>query len=545
MRIRKWLVPLLAFIMVWQVAATAQASSNKVIQIFLDGNLLESDTAPYIKPAEKITMVPARVISVGIGATITPTNKNITIQKDSNIIVLTPGSKTAVVNGKEVGLDVSVEFVNGRTMLPLRFVSEELGLEVAWNGNDKIITLTSNVGGNEGQNNNGNGNGSQAEPPATVSGVRPVSEVGVRGVWISTVFNIDWPSQAANGNEEKQKKEYIALLDKLAQTGINTVFVQVRPSADSIYPSSIVPWSNVLTGTSGKDPGYDPLQFIIDETHKRGMEFHAWFNPFRASTGSDTSKLASNHVVNTHPEWIVKYSGKSYINPGIPEARQHIIDAVMEVVNNYNIDGVHMDDYFYPSGETKSNTFGDDNTFKIYNDKNISNKGDWRRDNISTFVQQLGQKIHAAKPSVSYGVSPFGVWRNKASDPLGSDTKAGMSAYDSTYADVRAWIKNEWIDYVIPQVYWSLSRSEVRYDLITNWWADQVKGTSVKLYIGHAAYKLGTPEIGWNTAQEIINELYYNERLAEVKGSVFFSAKDLMRNTLGLLPLLQSYYESK
>lgn len=543
MRVKKWLVPLLVFIMVWQVAATAQASSNKVIQIFLDGKLLVSDTAPYIKPAEKITMVPARVISEGIGATITPTNKNITIQKDSNTIVLTPGAKTALVNGKEVALDVTVEFVNGRTMLPLRFVSEELGLEVAWNGNDKIITLTSNVGGNDGQNNSGNG--SQTKPPATVSGVKPVSEVGVRGVWISTVFNIDWPSQAASGNEEKQKNEYIALLDKLAQSGINTVFVQVRPSADSIYPSSIVPWSNVLTGTSGKAPGYDPLQFIIDETHKRGMEFHAWFNPFRASTGSDTSKLASNHVVNTHPEWIVKYSGKSYINPGIPEARQHIIDAVMEVVNNYNIDGVHMDDYFYPSGETKSNTFGDDNTYAMYNDKNIRNKGDWRRDNISTFVQQLGQKIHAVKPSVSYGVSPFGVWRNKASDPLGSDTKAGMSAYDSTYADVRAWIKNEWIDYVIPQVYWSLSRSEVRYDVITNWWADQVKGTNVKLYIGHAAYKLGTPEIGWNTAQEIINELYYNERLTEVKGSVFFSAKDLMRNTLGLLPLLQSYYESK
>ena len=166
MRVKKWLVPLLAFIMVWQVAATAQASSNKVIQIFLDGKLLVSDTAPYIKPAEKITMVPARVISEGIGATITPTNKNITIQKDSNTIVLTPGAKTALVNGKEVALDVTVEFVNGRTMLPLRFVSEELGLEVAWNGNDKIITLTSNVGGNNGQNNSGNG--SQAKPQPTV-----------------------------------------------------------------------------------------------------------------------------------------------------------------------------------------------------------------------------------------------------------------------------------------------------------------------------------------------------------------------------------------
>lgn len=542
MRVKKWLVPLLAFIMVWQVAATAQASSIKGIGIFLDGKQLVSDTAPYIKPVEKITMVPARVISEGIGATIIPINKNIKIEKDSNTIILTAGSKTALVNDKQVPLDVSVEILNGRTMLPLRFVSEELALDVVWNGNERIITLTSKLGGDEEPINE---NESQVESPSNLPIVKPVSEVGVRGVWISTVFNIDWPSQAANGNEDQQKNEYIALLDKLAQSGINTVFVQVRPSADSIYPSSIVPWSNVLTGTSGKAPSYDPLQFIIDETHKRGMEFHAWFNPFRASTGSDTTKLANNHVINEHPDWIVKFGSKSYINPGIPEARQHIIDAVMEVVNNYNIDGVHMDDYFYPSGETKSNTFADDNTFAMYNSKNITNKGDWRRDNISTFVQQLGQKIHDVKPTVSYGVSPFGVWRNKASDPLGSDTKAGMTAYDTTYADVRTWIKNEWIDYVIPQVYWSLSRSEVRYDVITSWWADQVKGTNVKLYIGHAAYKLGTPEIGWNTAQEIINELYYNERLPEIKGSVFFSAKDLMRNTLGLLPLLQSYYAMK
>lgn len=533
--------------LIWPLATSVQADTVKPIQIFLDGKVLKSDTAPYIKPKEQITMVPARVISEGIGATITPTNEYIEIKKDNNIIVLTTGTKVALVNGKTVALDVSIEHVNNRTMLPLRFVSEQLGLDVAWNGTEKIITLSSkaasNNGQDNGQNNAGNDGGSNPTTPTSdLPTVKPVSEVGVRGVWISTVFNIDWPSQAAIGNEERQKKEYVDLLDQLQQAGINTVFVQVRPTADSIYPSSIVPWSNVLTGTSGKAPNYDPLQFVIEETHKRGMEFHAWFNPFRASTGTDASKLANNHVAKEHPEWIVKYGGKLYINPGIPAARAHIMDAVMEVVENYNIDGVHMDDYFYPSGETKTNKFPDDATYKAYNSKNINNKDDWRRDNISQFVEQLGQKIHATKPSISYGVSPFGVWRNKASDPLGSDTKAGMTAYDSTYADVRKWIKNEWIDYVIPQVYWSLSRSEVRYDILADWWADQVKGTNVKLYIGHAAYKLGTPEIGWSTAQEIINELYYNERLAEVTGSVFFSAKDLTKNTLGLIPLLQSYY---
>jgi uncharacterized lipoprotein YddW (UPF0748 family) len=269
------------------------------------------------------------------------------------------------------------------------------------------------------------------------------------------------------------------------------------------------------------------------------MEFHAWFNPFRANTDAKTDNLATNHVVITHPEWIVKSGNKMYINPGIPEARQHIIDAVMEVVQNYEIDGVHLDDYFYPS----DGNFDDELTYLAYNNDPLLNKGDWRRNNINLFVEQLGKSIHNAKKGIRYGISPFGVWRNKDMDSTGSDTKASVSAYDNNYADVRTWIRQNWIDYVVPQVYWSLSFPKARYDVLVDWWANEVRGTNVDLYIGHSPYKLGTPEIGWGTSEEIINQLKYNTKYFEVKGDIFFSAKDLRRNPLGLIPALQAYYK--
>ncbi|MBW7460751.1 family 10 glycosylhydrolase, partial [Paenibacillus sepulcri] len=210
---------------------------------------------------------------------------------------------------------------------------------------------------------------------------------GLRGAWVSTVFNLDWPSTGSFGNKTKQQDEFIKLLDDLQGMGMNAVFVQVRPAGDALYPSTLVPWSAFLTGTSGKAPDYDPLAFMIGETHKRGMEFHAWFNPFRATTDTKTDKLAVNHVVKQHPEWIVKSGSMFYINPGIPEARQHIIDTIMEVVHQYDVDGIHLDDYFYPSG----GTFGDDVTFRTYNSKNLATLADWRRDNINEFVRQLGE----------------------------------------------------------------------------------------------------------------------------------------------------------
>lgn len=524
MKFRKWLIPLLVMMLLMPLIPTSgSAATSRDIPIYLDGNRLSSDTTPYIKPAG-VTMVPLRVISEGLGATVMwdSATKKVTIYKDNHRIVLNKGSKTALVNDVKVSLEVSVEIMNKRTMVPLRFVSEQLGLRVDWNQEKRTITLTT-----PGIN-----------PP---SGGQDSNEL--RGAWVSTVFNLDWPSTSSYGNVEAQKAEYAQLLDDLQGMGMNAVFVQVRPSADAIYPSELVPWSAYLTGTAGKNPGYDPLQYLIEETHRRGMEFHAWFNPFRATTGSDTTKLPDHHVLNQHPEWVVKFNNKYYVNPGIPEARKHIIEVIMEVVKGYDIDGVHLDDYFYPTGESSSNKFNDDSTYKTYNFNHIVNKGDWRRDNINTFVRDLGQSIHREKPQVSYGISPYGVWRNKAVDPTGSDTRASVTAYDSTYADVRKWIQNEWVDYVIPQIYWSLSRPEVRYDILADWWASEVAGTNVDLYIGHAVYKLGTSEVGWNSATEIIDQMEYNRSIPEIKGSVFFSAKDLRKNPLGLIPMLQTFYE--
>lgn len=533
MRMPKWFVfILLAALCLPVVSAQAQTQE---ISIYLDGKQIHSDVSPYILPQVNITMVPLRVISENLGADVfwDDRNQTATIIREGTVIAMTMNQTYAIVNNNSIPLDASVQNRQGRTMVPLRFVSEQLGLQVGWDQATRTITLQS-------------GTATPAPQPAapTVPAPAPVqsgSAHDLRGVWISTVYNLDWPSSGSYGNVEKQKQEYIQLLNELQDMGMNAVFVQVRPASDALYPSSLVPWSKYLTGTQGKDPGYDPLAFMIEETHKRGMQFHAWFNPFRATTDADTNSLAANHVAKQHPEWMVNSSNKLYINPGIPEARQHIIATIMEVVNRYDIDGVHLDDYFYPS----NGVFPDDTTFQAYGGSNFANKAEWRRYNINQFVQQLDQSIKSVKPQVQFGISPFGVWRNIANDQSGSDTRAGVTAYDHMHADVRTWIKRGWIDYVAPQIYWSMTFSAAQYDKLVTWWSNEVRGTDVTLYIGHAPYKLGTTETGWQSAQEIINQLKYNTLHPEVKGSIFFSAKDLRKNPLGLIPELKQYYQSR
>ncbi|OPG96264.1 hypothetical protein B2I21_23205 [Chryseobacterium mucoviscidosis] len=532
MKLRKGLILLLIFVLGLQTAGlTAQAASQKEIIIYLDDQRLESDVSPYILPKVNVTMVPLRVISEGLGASVlwSQATRTVTIKKSDSVITMTSGRQQATVDGAVVDLDASVELKQGRVMVPIRFVSENLGIQVTWNQSAQTIDLTTGNAPNPDPN-----PVTPAEPGGT--GTTPSTDE-MRGAWISTV-NGDWPSSGAKGNVEKQKLEFIQQLDTLKDMGINAVFVQVRANGDAIYPSGLVPWNSVLTGTQGKDPGYDPLAFMVEEAHKRGLEFHAWFNPFRATNSASTTGLAVNHVSKLHPDWMVNASGKLYINPGIPEARQHIIDTIMEVVNQYDVDGVHLDDYFYPSNVT----FNDDAAFKAYNTLNTSDRAEWRRDNINQFVKQLGESIHKVKAGVQYGISPFGVWRNKSVDMTGSDTKAGVTAYDSMNADVRTWIKQEWIDYVAPQVYWSMTLSAARYDKVVDWWANEVANTDVKLYIGHSPYKLGTPEIGWQTSQEIIDQLIYNEKYDTVKGDIFFSSQYLTKNPLGLIAKLKAYY---
>jgi uncharacterized lipoprotein YddW (UPF0748 family) len=559
------------------VVSGTEASSAGNIEIILDGQQLQSDASPYIVQGANVTMVPLRVISEGLGAQVnwSASTGTVTITAQDKNISMANGGQSATVNGKAVRLDASARMTSGRVMVPLRFVGEELGLKVDWQATERVITLSSgkagaSVGGtassgnsstsddsssgNQGSTNadqgaNANVNGQDAVSPPSASSSEDSSNssqgnvahvkasTSMRGAWISTISE-DWPSSSARSSTDKQKQEFTKMLDDLQGMGINAVFVQVRASGDALYPSNLVPWSKYLTNTQGKNPGYDPLKFMISETHKRGMEFHAWFNPFRANSTGTTSGLAANHVANQHPEWIVKNGSQLYINPGIPAARQHVIAAIMEVVDGYDIDGVHLDDYFYPY----SGTFDDDATFKTYNANGISNKGDWRRDNINSFVRDLGKSIHASKSKVQFGISPFGVWRNKSQDLTGSDTRAGVTAYDTTYADVRTWINKEWIDYVAPQIYWSIGFPAAGYDKLVAWWSNEVKNTDVKLYIGHAPYKIGTPEKGWQSAQELIKQLELNENYKQVKGDIYFSAQNLQKNPYGLIQLLQNYY---
>lgn len=519
------------------------AGAAGILRIFMDGEELVSDVAPYVVPKANVTMVPLAVISRGMGAAVSwdSPSKTVTIVDGPSVITMASGAKSAFVNGSEVVLSASVQARSGRIMVPLRFVGEQLGLTVVWNGVDGTIALQSGAavdpGGSGSEPGAGSGagqDGGSTPPP----GAGVDTKNGLRGAWISTVYNLDWPSTSSAGKAEQQKQEFLALLGELQGMGMNAVFVQVRPAGDALYPSALVPWSEALSGKQGTAPNYDPLAFMIEETHKRGMEFHAWFNPFRASVNAKLDRLADNHVVKLHPDWIVNSGGILYVNPGIPAARQHIIDAIMEVVNGYAIDGVHLDDYFYPS----SGAFGDDAAFAQYNPDRLADKGDWRRANINAFVRQLDEAVHAAKPAVRFGISPFGVWRNKAVDATGSDTKAGVTAYDSMNADVRTWIKQGWVDYVAPQIYWSFATSAAPYGKLVDWWAQEVRGTGVDLYIGHAGHKVGGKEAGWQSAQEIVDQLRYSAQYAEVKGNLFFSAKDLRKNPLGLIEAMRQYY---
>jgi uncharacterized lipoprotein YddW (UPF0748 family) len=519
-----------------QAAALPDGASigSKDIEIRLDGKLIQSDVPPYILPRIFVTMVPLRIISEELGAKVAWNEKDqqvVIVGKDNTYMMMEKGSKIAMVNGQAIPLEASVELKNKRMMVPLRFVSEQLGLKVDWSQQLRRITLTSQGTAPEQPIQN------PVDGDSGESNVEP-EQAGLRGVWISTVYNLDWPSTASYGNAVKQMDEYRKLLDELQALGINAVFVQVRAAADAIYPSLLVPWATSLTGTQGREPGYDPLALMIEETHARNMEFHAWFNPFRASVDAKLEKLASNHIAKQQPDWIVNASNKLYINPGVPQARQHIIEAISEVARNYEIDGIHLDDYFYPSNVA----FADDAAFKAYNPEKYRSKGDWRRNNINVFVRDLGLAIEAINPDISYGISPFGVWRNQKDDPTGSDTKAGVTAYDSMFADVRTWIKEGWIDYINPQLYWSLSLPVARYDKLVDWWVQEVQGTGVDLYIGHSPYKLGTKEAGWDSAQELIKQLDYNKQYPQITGDVFFSAKDLMRNPLNIKEALQAYY---
>lgn len=356
-----------------------------------------------------------------------------------------------------------------------------------------------------------------------------------RAVWIATVENIDWPSKKGL-SVEQQKAEFIRILDMHQRNGMNAIVMQVRPVADAFYPSTLEPWSEYLTGKQGLPPTpyYDPLQFMIDETHNRGMEFHAWFNPYRAVFNVNQSSVSPSHITRIRRDWAVTYGKFKWFDPALPEVRQHVARVIKDVVSRYDIDAVHFDDYFYPY-KIDGKDFPDARSYARYG--NGMNKADWRRSNVDSIIKLLSETIKAANPRVKFGISPFGIWRNKKQDPGGSETN-GSSNYDDLFADIRLWLEKGWIDYVTPQLYWQIGHKLADYKVLLDWWDENSFGR--QLYIGHGIYRFN--EAPWRNPNELPRQLQMLREKQNVQGSVYFSSKTFNLNPHGWNDSLRNNY---
>ncbi len=366
----------------------------------------------------------------------------------------------------------------------------------------------------------GNETGNFNYNPATDAIVTEKKEI--RAAWIATVSNLDWP--LTKSNPDAQKAELISLLNLCQTFNFNAVILQVRPTADAFYPSSLEPWSGYLTGVQGQDPGYDPLKFAIDEAHKRGMELHAWLNPYRI--GATTLTLASSHVAVKNPSWVVTFSGTRYFNPGMPEVRAHLVAVVKDIVSRYDVDAIHFDDYFYPSGAKATNPF-------VFDDQAAYNKygngvdiTTWRNENVNTMVRDVFQAIRSTKPGVLFGISPSGRRENSL----------------DLYADPLVWLENRWVDYLAPQVYWEFGHPTADYGKQTTYWNDNARG--VPMVIGVAAYKFKDPAYpAYGTVAEIGKQIDYTRTSQNINGCFFFRVKFL--ENAELLAYMKTKYTTK
>lgn len=353
----------------------------------------------------------------------------------------------------------------------------------------------------------------------------------LRAMWIASVANIDWPSTSGL-SADAQKAEFLHWLDVAEENRLNAVFVQVRPTADAFYNSPYEPWSQYLTGTQGQDPGYDPLAFMVEEAHKRNIELHAWFNPYRVSMQTDPAQLVADHPARQHPDWVWAYGGKLYFDPGIPEAQEHIQRAILHAVESYDIDGVHFDDYFYPY-PVAGQTLPDAGTYEQYGE-DFDSIGDWRRANVDRFVETMSGRIKEAKPWVKFGISPFGIWRNSGTDPLGSDTR-GSQSYDDQFADTRKWVLEGWLDYINPQIYWQIGLAVADYSALVPWWAEVAAQSGTQLYIGEGLYKM-TSGVFTDPAEmtkhiDLCREV--SRDVGPIHGNVYYSAKHVPLDAQG------------
>ncbi|MGW2825134.1 glycoside hydrolase family 10 protein [Streptomyces sp. NPDC001443] len=356
----------------------------------------------------------------------------------------------------------------------------------------------------------------------------------MRGVWLATVGNRDWPSRPGL-SAAAQRAELIAHLDAAVRNRLNTVIFQVRPTADALWPSPYEPWSGCLTGVQGRDPGWDPLGTAVAEAHARGLALHAWFNPYRIAFDTDPAKLVASHPARRHPDWVVAYGGMLYYNPGLPQARAFVQDAMLDAVARYPVDGVHFDDYFYPR-PMAGQSFDDDAAYDAHGG-DFPNRAAWRRDNVDRLVRDTAGRIRRTRPGTRFGISPFGVWRNAVTDPLGSDTRAGVQTYDDLHADTRRWVREHWIDYLVPQLYWHIGLPAADYAKLLPWWAEVARGTGTDLYAGEALYKAGDPAqpAAWQDPGELSRHLALAADLPQVRGHVFFAAREVAADPVGAM----------
>lgn len=376
----------------------------------------------------------------------------------------------------------------------------------------------------------------QETPQSTpsTSSVSLSAETQTRGVWVATAYAIDYPSQPTT-DADTLRSECNTLLDRIAASGANTVYFQVRPSCDALYSSSIFPWSRYLTGSCGTAPSdsFDPLAYWVEQAHTRHLRLEAWVNPYRICAGanaqSDFDSLPDTSPAKQHLDWVVSCDGGYYFNPGIAEVRQLICDGVSEIVSKYAVDGIQFDDYFYPS-----TNFDDAATYQASgSDLPLA---DWRRDNVNQLVQAVNTAVHqnAMQSGCRFGISPSGIWRNKGVNAFTGSNTHGFEHYTSSYADSLTWIKNGWIDYICPQIYWQIGDTAADFETLANWWSHQVSGTDVQLVLGLAAYKIGDSQYGEVWANDGCNEIGRQLDLAAsikgIDGCALFSCKNLRDN---------------
>lgn len=377
------------------------------------------------------------------------------------------------------------------------------------------------------------------EEPVIVTYNLPDREI--RAVWVATVGRIDFP----NSNVESlQKEEYLKYLDIFEKYNLNAVIFQIRPCSDAFYNSPYEPWSQYITGTQGKDPGYDLLGWLIEETHKRGMEFHAWMNPYRVSKNASTwaSVGASNHPAKLHPEWTVKYNGELLYRPACEEVKQLLVDVIDDVITKYDVDGIHFDDYFYPY-PASGQTYDDAADYKAYGGA-YKNVGDFRRAQVDDVIKRIHDLITAKKPGVVFSIAPFGIWRNRTSDPAGSDS-SGLQNYDDLYADVRKWCQEGWIDLIAPQLYNATSNIAMNYSKMLQWWNQNA--FKAKLAIGQGVYRFGVEAEGpsYQSADELTRQMDQLRAASNVIGSFLYNATAFTTNKVGWGDRLKTYYRFK